>query len=188
MNAVLGGTIVVGSIFVGLNLLSRPAVPAARSADARDGAGAMTSRQASRSPDARRARACTTGSCPTGRTRGGRRRSGGRTARGARSRATGSRWLGLLIVLGLVLDGRVRRPARARTRPTIGDLRTTRLLPPSAAHWFGTDDQGRDILSRLIHGSRITLFVVVLVAVLAAPIGLAVGTVAGYAGGSSTRR
>ena len=68
--------------------------------------------------------------------------------------------------------------------PYVGDLRTTRLLPPSAAHWFGTDDHGRDILSRIIYGSRITLFVVVLVAVLAAPIGLAVGTVAGYAGGS----
>jgi peptide/nickel transport system permease protein len=67
--------------------------------------------------------------------------------------------------------------------PYIGDLRTTRLLPPSAAHWFGTDDQGRDILSRLLHGSRITLYVVVLTAILAAPIGLLVGTVAGYAGG-----
>jgi peptide/nickel transport system permease protein len=67
--------------------------------------------------------------------------------------------------------------------PTVGDLRTTRLLPPSANFWLGTDDQGRDILSRLIHGSRVTLFVVFLVAVLAAPIGLLVGTVAGYAGG-----
>jgi peptide/nickel transport system permease protein len=67
--------------------------------------------------------------------------------------------------------------------PTVGDLRTERLLPPSALHWAGTDDQGRDILSRLIHGSRITLQVVVLVAVLAAPVGLLVGTVAGYAGG-----
>jgi peptide/nickel transport system permease protein len=67
--------------------------------------------------------------------------------------------------------------------PSVGDLRTTRLLPPSGAHWMGTDDQGRDILSRIIHGSRITLFVVVLVAMLAAPIGLLVGTVAGYRGG-----
>ncbi len=67
--------------------------------------------------------------------------------------------------------------------PSVGDLRTTRLLEPSSTHWMGTDDQGRDILSRIIHGSRITLFVVVLVAVLAAPIGLLVGTVAGYRGG-----
>ena len=63
------------------------------------------------------------------------------------------------------------------------------FLPPawikdgSARYLLGTDDQGRDILSRLIHGSRITLYVVVLVAVLAAPIGLLVGTVSGYAGG-----
>jgi peptide/nickel transport system permease protein len=69
--------------------------------------------------------------------------------------------------------------------PYEGDLSTTRLLPPSAAHWFGTDDQGRDILSRIVQGSRITLFVVTLVAVLAAPIGLAVGTVAGYAEGQA---
>ena len=90
--------------------------------------------------------------------------------------------LGLALVLGLVLVA-VFADVLAPYSPTVGDLRTTRLLPPSAAHWFGTDDQGRDILSRLIHGSRITLFVVVLVAVLAAPVGLLVGTVAGYAGG-----
>jgi peptide/nickel transport system permease protein len=67
--------------------------------------------------------------------------------------------------------------------PYTGDLRTTRLLAAFGAHWFGTDDQGRDILSprdpRLAHhavrgGSG---------GVLAAPIGLLVGTVAGYAGG-----
>ena len=90
--------------------------------------------------------------------------------------------LSLAIVFALVLMA-IFAPWLAPYSPTEGDLRTLRLLPPSAAHWFGTDDQGRDILSRLIHGSRITLFVVVLVAVLAAPVGLLVGTVAGYAGG-----
>ena len=90
--------------------------------------------------------------------------------------------LGLLIVLALVFVA-IFANLLAPYSPTEGDLRTTRLLAPSLAHWMGTDDQGRDILSRLIHGSRITLFVVVLVAVLAAPIGLLVGTVAGYAGG-----
>ncbi|TAG32617.1 MAG: D,D-dipeptide ABC transporter permease, partial [Polaromonas sp.] len=51
--------------------------------------------------------------------------------------------VGLVIVLGLVLMAifaDVLAPYSAYT----GDLRTTRLLPPSSAHWFGTDDQGRD--------------------------------------------
>ena len=90
--------------------------------------------------------------------------------------------VGLLIVIALVLVALFANQL-APYSPYSGDLRTTRLLPPSAAHWFGTDDQGRDILSRVIFGTRITLVVVVLVALLAAPIGLVVGTVAGYAGG-----
>ena len=90
--------------------------------------------------------------------------------------------VGLVIVLVLVLVALL-APVLAPYSPYVGDLQTTRLLPPSSAHWLGTDDQGRDILSRLIHGSRITLYVVVLVAILAAPIGLIVGTVAGYSGG-----
>jgi peptide/nickel transport system permease protein len=90
--------------------------------------------------------------------------------------------LGLLIVLALV-GVAIFANQLAPFSPFEGDLRTTRLLSPSMLNWLGTDDQGRDILSRLIFGSRITLFVVFLVAVLAAPIGLLVGTVAGYAGG-----
>ena len=90
--------------------------------------------------------------------------------------------VGLLIVVALLLVA-IFANQLAPYSPYVGDLRTTRLLPPSAAHWFGTDDQGRDILSRVIFGTRITLVVVVLVALLAAPIGLAVGTVAGYARG-----
>ena len=64
-----------------------------------------------------------------------------------------------------------------------GDLRTERLLPPSMTHLMGTDDQARDIFSRIVHGSRLTLMVVALVALIATPIGLAVGTTAGYFGG-----
>ncbi len=64
-----------------------------------------------------------------------------------------------------------------------GDLRTARLLPPSWEHLMGTDDQARDIFSRIVHGSRLTLMVVAMVAIIAPPIGLAVGTTAGYFGG-----
>ncbi len=90
--------------------------------------------------------------------------------------------IGMLIILALIFVA-VFAPLLAPYSPYIGDLAKSRLLPPDAEHWLGTDDQGRDILSRLIYGSRLTLQVVVLVAVIAAPIGLLVGTVAGYAGG-----
>ncbi len=59
-----------------------------------------------------------------------------------------------------------------------------RLRPMgSEGHIFGTDSLGRDILSRLIYGSRITLYIVTLVALIAPVVGLFVGTVAGYVGG-----
>jgi peptide/nickel transport system permease protein len=91
-------------------------------------------------------------------------------------------FLGLLIIIALLVVAAF-APSLAPYSPVVGDLKGARLLPPSAEHWFGTDDLGRDILSRLIYGSRWTLYVVVLVAIIAAPIGLLVGTVAGYAGG-----
>ncbi|WP_313530803.1 nickel transporter permease [Shinella sp.] len=90
--------------------------------------------------------------------------------------------IGLVIILGLVFLA-IFAPLLAPHSPYIGDLAKSRLMTPGAGHWLGTDDQGRDILSRLIYGSRLTLQVVLLVAVIAAPIGLLVGTVAGYAGG-----
>jgi peptide/nickel transport system permease protein len=90
--------------------------------------------------------------------------------------------IGLAIILGLIVLA-VFAPVLAPHSPYVGDLANARLMTPGPGHWLGTDDQGRDILSRLIYGSRLTLQVVVLVAVIAAPIGLLVGTVAGYAGG-----
>lgn len=91
-------------------------------------------------------------------------------------------FLGLLIIIALLVVAAL-ADVLAPYSPTIGDLKGSRLLAPSAEHWFGTDDLGRDILSRVIFGSRWTLYVVILVAIIAAPIGLLVGTVAGYAGG-----
>jgi peptide/nickel transport system permease protein len=90
--------------------------------------------------------------------------------------------VGLFIIIALLVVAAL-ADVLATHSPYIGDLKNARLLPPSADYWFGTDDLGRDIYSRIVHGSRLTLFVVVLVAVIAAPVGLAVGTVSGYAGG-----
>ena len=58
-----------------------------------------------------------------------------------------------------------------------------RLRPPGDDHWLGTDELGRDILSRIVHGARITLLIVGLVVIVAAPLGLVVGAVSGYFGG-----
>ena len=58
-----------------------------------------------------------------------------------------------------------------------------RLAPPNAAHWMGTDELGRDILSRIIHGTRVSMLVSVSVVLGAGIIGLAIGSVAGYFGG-----
>jgi peptide/nickel transport system permease protein len=91
--------------------------------------------------------------------------------------------VGLVIIIALLLMAAF-ADVLATHSPVIGDLRNSRLLPPGSEGFIlGTDDQGRDIFSRLIYGSRLTLMVVVLVAVISAPIGLLVGTVSGYAGG-----
>jgi peptide/nickel transport system permease protein len=58
-----------------------------------------------------------------------------------------------------------------------------RLAPPTAAHWLGTDEVGRDILSRIIWGARISLQIGVTIVLLAAVIGLVIGLISGYFGG-----
>jgi peptide/nickel transport system permease protein len=74
-------------------------------------------------------------------------------------------------------------PLLATHSPIAQDL-DQRLMPPGAAgHLLGTDELGRDIWSRLVYGTRITLVIVVMVVLLVAPLGLMVGCVAGYAGG-----
>jgi peptide/nickel transport system permease protein len=60
---------------------------------------------------------------------------------------------------------------------------SSRLKPPSMEHWMGTDQLGRDVLSRMIYGARISLLIGLVVVVLAASVGVLVGLVAGYAGG-----
>ncbi|MHA1565775.1 MAG: ABC transporter permease, partial [Alphaproteobacteria bacterium] len=65
----------------------------------------------------------------------------------------------------------------------IHQVLSQRLLPPSATYWFGTDELGRSIYDRIIWGSRVTLRIVALVGIIVVPIGLFIGTVAGFLGG-----
>ncbi|MBU2511003.1 ABC transporter permease [bacterium] len=89
--------------------------------------------------------------------------------------------LGLLIVVMLLVTA-LFAPLIAPYDPLATDL-ANRLQPLSSEHWFGTDEMGRDIFSRIIWGARLTLYVVGLVAIIAAPVGILVGTIAGYHGG-----
>ena len=89
--------------------------------------------------------------------------------------------IGLGIVLLLVLMA-LFAPWLTGYSPIEPDL-TRRLLPMSAGHWLGTDELGRDIYTRILYGSRLTLYVIALVVIIAAPVGLLVGTTAGYFGG-----
>ena len=89
--------------------------------------------------------------------------------------------VGLAIVVVLVLVALL-APLVA-THDPLAQALARRLRPPSAEHLLGTDALGRDIFSRIVHGARITLVVVLLVVVTVGPIGLLVGATAGYAGG-----
>jgi len=62
-------------------------------------------------------------------------------------------------------------------------LRDAVLAPPSAAHWLGTDDLGRDVLSRLLYGARISLAVAITVELVELLFGVTLGLLAGYRGG-----
>lgn len=85
-----------------------------------------------------------------------------------------------IIVLFIVLS--LLAPLLAPYDPATQNL-GNRLAFPSAEHWFGTDELGRDILSRILYDGRVTLGMVIAVVVLVAPIGLAIGCIAGYFGG-----
>jgi peptide/nickel transport system permease protein len=96
-------------------------------------------------------------------------------------RRNGLGMAGLIAVLVLVIAS-LAAPLLSSQSPSATDL-VNRLAAPSAAHWLGTDELGRDLYTRLLYGGRITLGMVVAVVVLVAPVGLAVGSIAGYAGG-----
>jgi peptide/nickel transport system permease protein len=92
---------------------------------------------------------------------------------------------GLVVVVVLMLAS-LAAPLLAPYDPGIQNL-ANRLSRPSAAHWLGTDELGRDILSRILFGGQVTLGMVVAVVIMVAPLGLAIGCIAGYFGGTLDR-
>lgn len=96
-------------------------------------------------------------------------------------RRNGLAMTGLVTVVLLILAA-LAAPVLATHDPAAINL-ANRIQPPSAEHWLGTDELGRDLYSRVLYGGRITLGMVVAVVLLVAPVGLVVGVVAGYAGG-----
>jgi peptide/nickel transport system permease protein len=89
--------------------------------------------------------------------------------------------LGLGIVIALLLVAAF-APVIATADPLAQTL-DKRLLPPSAVNFFGTDSLGRDIFSRIVYGTRVTLVIVILVVITVGPVGLLIGAASGYLGG-----
>ncbi|HUN84291.1 MAG TPA: ABC transporter permease [Terracidiphilus sp.] len=89
--------------------------------------------------------------------------------------------LGILLLAAFVLGG-LAAPWIAPDNPSSIDL-VHRLQGPSAAHWAGTDELGRDTLSRLIYGARLSLTVSLSVVTISLSLGLVIGGLAGYLGG-----
>ena len=86
------------------------------------------------------------------------------------------------LTLALIIGASVLAPIVAPWDPNAISLGEA-LHAPSAAHWFGTDQLGRDVLSRVIYGGRMSLFIALCVVVLAGIGGTLAGILAGYRGG-----
>ena len=95
------------------------------------------------------------------------------------TRARSALWL----VAGMVVAA-VIAPLLAPHAPDAIDL-AARRAAPSVAHWFGTDDLGRDVLSRVLHGARVSLAVGLASAAVALAIGVLIGLASGWLGGAA---
>ncbi|MCC6306782.1 MAG: ABC transporter permease [Rhodobacteraceae bacterium] len=87
-----------------------------------------------------------------------------------------------LVILSVVLVAALFAPWIAQFDP-LEQSRRMILKPPSLTHWFGTDDIGRDVFSRALYGTRVSLFVGLMVVVLTMSTGGMIGMVSGYVGG-----
>ena len=86
--------------------------------------------------------------------------------------------LGLVLVLALVAVA-ILAPVIADAPPARQNLRS-RLQPPSAEHWFGTDEFGRSVFSRVVHGARVSLLTGTIPVLVAGTIGTLLGLLAGF--------
>lgn len=84
--------------------------------------------------------------------------------------------LAILVALALVAPG-------VSPYDPIKPSLSQKLVPPGPEHWFGTDHFGRDVVSRILHGSRVSLAVGLLVVIVSAVVGVPFGLFAGYVGG-----
>ena len=87
--------------------------------------------------------------------------------------------VGVIILLLFILVGSIIIPESAANN---ADLQS-RLSPPSATHWFGTDSVGRDVFDRVIYGGQISLFIGLLAVILQVTLGTLIGGIAAYYGG-----
>lgn len=90
--------------------------------------------------------------------------------------------IGLVIMIAIVLIA-VCADWIVPYEKVISQSGAERLQPPSAVHWFGTDEYGRDLFARVIHGSRYSLFIGVATSLMALAAGAVLGASAGYFGG-----
>lgn len=88
---------------------------------------------------------------------------------------TGGSIIAVIVLLGVLAPLLTRDPLAQDVR--------ARLLPPSGAHWFGTDDLGRDVFARTIHAIRVDLPLAFLGSFLPGIVGVVLGALAGYVGG-----
>ena len=98
-----------------------------------------------------------------------------------RALATDPRSAAGLVLVGLVIVAALCAPLLAPFDPELPDFAST-LAPPTGTHLLGTDELGRDVLSRILYGARASLYVGVLSVTLAAVAGTLIGLAAGFFG------
>lgn len=86
------------------------------------------------------------------------------------------------VILGVIILAAVFAPVLTPYNPNMIDA-VNKFQGPSWSHWFGTDEVGRDIFTRILYGARLSLGLGIVAILIAAGIGLVIGTISGYFGG-----